>query len=162
MTKIYKNKAEFNKREDKKINGVSEDFARENPDYEKENISNIGCWNCYNCSDEKEIKGVLEIPMIKNIHKAVLKAIKKEGCKLNMNSWHTCETTHCRAGWVVILAGEEGLKLEKETSTAFSAYQIYKASSDIKVSFNDFYVNDKKAMESIIECARLEKEKKQG
>jgi hypothetical protein len=88
----------------------------------------------------------------------VLSAIKKEGCKLNMNYWHTCKTTHCRAGWVVTLAGEEGLILENETNTAFSAYQIYKASSSITVSFNDFNVNNEEGMKSIIECARLEKE----
>jgi hypothetical protein len=45
-----------------------------------------------------------------------------------MSDWHTCNTTHCRAGWVVRLAGDAGRELEKETSTLFAAMQIYKAS----------------------------------
>jgi hypothetical protein len=86
----------------------------------------------------------------------VLTAIEKEGCKLNMGEWH-CGTSHCRAGLVTTLAGEEGLKLEKETSTAFAGFQIYKESSDIKVHFSDFFVDDETGMRSIIECAELEK-----
>jgi len=38
-----------------------------------------------------------------------------------MDSWHTCNTTHCRAGWIVHLAGKEGYELEKETNTSFAA-----------------------------------------
>ena len=33
---------------------------------------------------------------------------------LDMDTWHTCETTHCIAGWAVHLAGEEGEALEAE------------------------------------------------
>ena len=74
-----------------------------------------------------------------------------------MDSWHTCNTTHCRAGWIVHLAGKEGYELEKETNTSFAAMMIYKASSDIIPTFNDFYVmNNDKSMENIIMCANLE------
>ena len=45
-----------------------------------------------------------------------------------MDGWHSCETTHCRAGWIVHLAGEAGYKLEAETSALFAAQQIYRAS----------------------------------
>jgi hypothetical protein len=31
---------------------------------------------------------------------------------LNMKSWHTCETTHCLAGWAVHLTGPAGYALE--------------------------------------------------
>jgi hypothetical protein len=31
-----------------------------------------------------------------------------------MNTWHTCETTHCIAGWAVHLAGDEGKALEEK------------------------------------------------
>jgi hypothetical protein len=33
---------------------------------------------------------------------------------LNMSTWHTCETTHCIAGWAIKLAGERGAALEAE------------------------------------------------
>ena len=74
-----------------------------------------------------------------------------------MNSWHTCETTHCRAGWVVHLAGEEGKALEQKTNTAFAAMMIYKASSDIRVSPARFYDAADAAMADIHRCAELEK-----
>ena len=31
---------------------------------------------------------------------------------LNMCAWHTCDTTHCMAGWAITLAGDKGRKLE--------------------------------------------------
>ena len=74
-----------------------------------------------------------------------------------MDAWHTCNTTHCRAGWVVFLAGEEGAKLEEETDTAFAAMMIYKASSPIKVSPVRFYEDDKTAMKDILRCAEEER-----
>jgi hypothetical protein len=74
-----------------------------------------------------------------------------------MSTWHTCETTHCRAGWVVTLAGEKGKELEQKTSTLFAAMMIYKASSDIRVSPTRFFESNVKAMEDIKRCAELEK-----
>jgi hypothetical protein len=75
-----------------------------------------------------------------------------------MNQWHTCDTTHCRAGWVVQLAGEKGRELESKTSTPFAAMQIYHKSSEIKVSPPRFYENNEVAMDDIIKCAELEKQ----
>lgn len=51
-TKIYKSYEDFEKRENKKTNGVSESFAKSHPDYKEQNKSNEGYWNCsycYNC-----------------------------------------------------------------------------------------------------------------
>jgi hypothetical protein len=73
-----------------------------------------------------------------------------------MDNWHTCETTHCRAGWVVTLAGEEGKKLEGQTNTQFAAMQIYKASSDIRVSPTRYFESDEEAMKDMRRCAELE------
>jgi hypothetical protein len=84
-----------------------------------------------------------------------MEATSKDGA-LNMGEWHTCDTTHCRAGWVVFMAGQEGLELEKKTSTAFAAMQIYKASSPIKVSPVRFYEDNKTAMADIVRCAEEE------
>jgi hypothetical protein len=53
-----------------------------------------------------------------------------------MTEWHTCEKTHCRAGWVVTLAGEEGRKLESRFDTALAAMMIYDASTP-----EDFRIN---------------------
>jgi hypothetical protein len=75
-----------------------------------------------------------------------------------MEAWHTCDTTHCRAGWVVTLAGDEGLELERKTSTSFAALAIYNKSSVIKVSLDKFYQEHDEAMDDMRRCAELEKE----
>ena len=48
-TKIFESYEDFLNREDKNINGVSEEFAAKYPDFEEQNDTNTGCWNCYNC-----------------------------------------------------------------------------------------------------------------
>ena len=73
-----------------------------------------------------------------------------------MGAWHTCETTHCRAGWVIHLAGEAGYALERETDTAWAALQIYKASSPIEVHLHQLYVSNEAAMSDIQRCAKEE------
>jgi len=57
----------------------------------------------------------VEIPKIENIHQAVFTAASTDGA-LDMGSVHQCQTTHCRAGWVVHLAGEAGYALEPDNS----------------------------------------------
>lgn len=74
-----------------------------------------------------------------------------------MGSWHKCDTTHCRAGWVVTLAGEEGKKLEDATDTLFAAMQIYKKSSVIRVTIPQYYESNEKALEDMKRCAEQEK-----
>ena len=178
MTQIFKTYSDFYNREDKKVNGVSEEFASDHPDYEKENETNEGCWNCSDCSDcsdcsgcsdcygcsrltnaasvqQNNVKAFPEIPFIENIHQKVFNAVSKPDA-LNMADWHTCETTHCRAGWVEHLAGEAGKKLAQATSTAFAAMQIYKASSPIKVSPVRFYEDNETALADIKRCAEEE------
>lgn len=94
----------------------------------------------------------MDIPVIENIHTQVYNAASAPNA-LNMETWHTCDTTHCRAGWVVALAGEKGKALEKLTDTAFAAKQIYKKSSDIFVPWDMFYVSNEAAMEDMKRCA---------
>lgn len=95
------------------------------------------------------------IPKIKNIHQKILAAVKQPNA-LDMSTWHTCDTTHCRAGWVVTLAGEKGKELENKTSTLFAAMQIYKESSPIKVSPVRFFDRNEEAMKDIEKCAKEE------
>jgi len=97
----------------------------------------------------------MDAPKIENIHGKILSACKKGGT-LDMSEWHTCETTHCRAGWAVHLAGEKGKALEKKTSTCFAAMQIYKASSKIRVSPAKFFLSNEESMKDMERCAGLE------
>lgn len=73
-----------------------------------------------------------------------------------MGDWHTCNTTHCRAGWIVHLAGDKGYELESVTTTEFAAMQIYKASSPIRVYPQQFYKSNQDAMNDILKCAQME------
>lgn len=74
-----------------------------------------------------------------------------------MDKWHICETTHCRAGWVVHLAGEDGKKLEDRLTTPVAALKIYHESSDLKVHMQDFYKTNEESMQDIKMLAELEK-----
>ena len=98
---------------------------------------------------------MLNIPKIENIHSAVLTAVERPEA-FDMSTWHTCETTHCRAGWVVTLAGEKGKALEEQTSTEFAAMMIYKESSTILVAPVRFYEDNETALADIKRCAALE------
>ena len=95
------------------------------------------------------------LPKIENIHQKVYEAASNNNA-LNMGKWHTCNTTHCRAGWAVTLAGKEGKDLERKTNVSFAAMAIYRASSDIRVSPNMFYVSNKEALEDMKRCAEEE------
>lgn len=94
-------------------------------------------------------------PVIPNIHTAVYEAASKPNA-LKMNDWHTCETTHCRAGWVVTLA-ERGKKLEEQTSTLHAAMMIYHASNPgIPVSPTRFFGSNEEALKDMKRCAEEE------
>jgi len=58
-----------------------------------------------------------------------------------MIRWHTCNTTHCRAGWVVHLAGEAGYALERYHNTALAAQLIYRESGS-PINPGRFYYDD--------------------
>ena len=177
-TKIFKSYDEFLNRQTWGDNGVSEEFAKMVPDFEKQNESNEVCWNCSGCSDcsgcsgcsdcsrcsdlknarpvqSEEGNHIWNIPKIENIHQKVLEAVSKPEA-FDMSTWHTCETTHYRAGWVVHLGGPAGYALEAQTSTQFAAMQIYKESSPIRVSPTRFFETNEVAMADIKRCAEEE------
>ena len=82
---------------------------------------------------------------IPNIHKTVYDAASQPGC-LNMSEWHSCGTTHCRAGWVISLAGEGGRALEWAMGTPTAAAIIYMASDPTLEKIPDFYANNETAL----------------
>ena len=71
-----------------------------------------------------------EVPVVPDLDRKILAAIDGGMGGLNMSTWHSCETTHCRAGWAVHLAGEAGYALEKALggSTQRAGTLIYKCS----------------------------------
>ena len=118
------------------------------------------CSGCYDLRHSKSVKAEagkswFDVPVIKNLHTLLLLAVEQPNA-LDMGTWHTCETTHCRAGWVVTLAGEKGKALENSSSTLFAAMQICRASSPIKVSPVRFFETNEVAMADIRRCAAEE------
>lgn len=71
-----------------------------------------------------------------------------------MGKWHTCENTHCRAGWVVTLAGAEGKALEAFFNTSLAAMKIYDASCPgFRINPARFFDENDAALEDIRKCA---------
>ena len=91
-----------------------------------------GCSRCSRCSGltnvHTAIKPSADIPKIDNIHQRVYEAVTGTPDALEMSTWHTCGTTHCRGGWVVTLAGDAGKALEMFHGTLLAAQLIYRES----------------------------------
>ena len=66
-----------------------------------------------------------------------------------MDNWHTCKTTHCRAGWVVTLAGEDGKKLEDRFNTLLAAMMIYEESENYKINPCRFFDSKELALKDM-------------
>ena len=79
-----------------------------------------------------------------------------------MATWHTCDTTHCRAGWVVTLAGEAGRELEKYWTTNHAAWLIYRASDPEIQGRPDFFCNNATALADMKRRAEAEAAKVEG
>ena len=114
------------------------------------------CVNCSGCSDclRNESGNFIppNVPAIDNIHVKLNEAITQG--KLDMSSWHTCGTTHCRAGWVVHLAGDAGYALEQFHTTALAAQLIYEASG-FNINPCRFYDDNAAALADIERLAKL-------
>ena len=101
------------------------------------------------------------IPIIPNIHKMLydrlLPSMNGDGTPntLAMESWHTCETTHCRAGHIVVMAGEAGACLEGQIGTGPAAALIYQASDPTLEKIPDWLAGNQEAWADIQRLAGL-------
>jgi uncharacterized protein YjbI with pentapeptide repeats len=91
-----------------------------------------------------------DAPLVRNLDAKILRAIESGEGSLDMTQWHTCETTHCRAGWAVALGGEKAKALENEIGTAAAGAFIYHRSTG---RVPDFYATDEAALADIVACA---------
>src|SRR5262245_38440110 len=64
------------------------------------------------------------IPIVEQLDAKILAAIETGG-ELKMKEWHTCETTHCRYGWAITLAGDAGRVLEGEVGPLTAGARVY-------------------------------------
>ena len=92
-----------------------------------------------------------DVPRVENLDRKIAAAIKVGD--LDMSGWHTCATTHCRAGWAIHLAGERGYALEKKVGSWLAGASIYVKSTGRTV-VPDFFATTDVAREDIERCAR--------
>jgi hypothetical protein len=91
------------------------------------------------------------VPRVPKLDAKILKLIESGEGSLDMSQWHSCETTHCRAGWAVHLAGKDGYELERKLgSTAAAGALIYHRSTG---RVPDFYASDEDALADLVACA---------
>ncbi len=97
-----------------------------------------------------DLSGAIGLPEVQKfaIDEAVFAACSAPN-SLEMGSWHTCDTTHCRAGWAVVLH-PQGRELEEKYGTCAAGALIYNACSGY---VPDFYASNKDAMKDIVERA---------
>ena len=96
-----------------------------------------------------------DIPIVPNLHQSILAALEAGG-ELDMRKWHTCETTHCRAGWAIHLAGKPGAKLEAIVGPAIAGMLITMRSCPWIDKVPNFYGSEDAALADIQRCAALE------
>ena len=101
-------------------------------------------WASFSGADLTGAK-VDDAPKIEKIHQKVFAAASAEGA-LYMRMWHSCETTHCQAGWVTTLAGKEGTTLENRMGTEAAATLIYLASDPEIGKMPNFYADSATAL----------------
>lgn len=99
-------------------------------------------------------KGI-RAPIIPHIDAAILAAIQTNGNELDMGDWHTCKTTHCRAGWAIHLAGSAGYALEDRIGSAAAGALIYAASRPGQL-VPDFYASNADALADLETWAKAD------
>lgn len=106
---------------------------------------------------DADLTGGLDgVPFIPNIHQSVYDAASQPDA-LDMGTWHTCDTTHCRAGWVIALAGPGGRALEWALGTPAAATVIYLKSDPKLERVPNFYANNANALEDMKRLAEAER-----
>ena len=94
------------------------------------------------------------VPVVPHLDAAILAAIEAGG-QLNMRAWHSCATTHCRAGWAITLARDAGKALEDALGPCAAGALIYAASRPHRPVPN-FYASNEEALADLREGAQAD------
>ena len=99
------------------------------------------------------------IPRVPSLHRRMLAAIEADPKSFDMKTWHSCATTHCRAGWAIHLAGAAGYALEMGMSSPTAGTLIHLASCpQLEGIAPDFYASNEDALADIRRLAAMEPE----
>jgi hypothetical protein len=85
----------------------------------------------------------LLVPRVEGLVRQILDLVEADGQALDMARWHTCETTHCLAGWGVSLGGEEGRALERKIGAGAAGALIWHSSTG---RVPNFYATTERAL----------------
>ena len=96
-----------------------------------------------------------QVPVVENLDAKILAAVTDGNGALEMSTWHTCDTTHCRGGWAIHHAGAAGKALEDEVGVERAARMIYIASTG---RAPHFFASNERALEDIRACAARDAE----
>jgi hypothetical protein len=98
----------------------------------------------------------VKVPVIPNLATLILEQVQREPQRFDMGSWHCkvgddefedvphpdeykkCGTSHCVAGWAIVIAGKEGIELEKQCYTDDAAQLLFQHSI-LAEDFPSFY-----------------------
>ena len=92
----------------------------------------------------------IRAPVLPHLDARILAAVEGDAAlgALDMDDWHKCETTHCRAGWAIHLAGDAGYMLEDRIGPAAAGALIYAASRPGQPVPN-FYASTEDALDDL-------------
>ena len=91
-----------------------------------------------------------DVPVIDALDAKILDAVTSGGGSLEMDAWHSCDTTHCRAGWAIHLAGKPGYELERKRGSQSAGRMLYLAATG---RVPHFLASNSAALDDIKECA---------
>lgn len=92
-----------------------------------------------------------DVPVVEGLDAKILESVTTGAGRLEMSTWHSCGTTHCRGGWAIVHAGEAGAKLEAQYDSQQAATMIYRASTG---RVPHFFATNERALEDIRACAK--------
>jgi len=119
-------------------------------------VTSLELWDQATIPPGTELPAVLleQVPLVENLHRKVWESIQSDPeTRLEMSVWHTCESTHCRAGWAVTLAGKAGRDYEAQVGVRTAGALIYLKSTGM---IPDFFCDNQTALADIKRCAGVQ------
>ena len=101
------------------------------------------------------IEAMKAVPKLDKPYTQIMAAINGQG-KLEMATWHTCETTHCLGGWTVVLT-PKGREFETKCNDTGTAAALILRASRPDAPLPNFTASNEAAMAFLEQRASEEK-----
>jgi len=100
-----------------------------------------------------DLSGAIGLPIAADAParlRAVAIAALADADALEMDTWHTCETTHCIAGWAIYQAGEPGRILEALHGSAIAGRLLL--GNEAAMHFHDDNDDAREWLQSVLDA----------